>query len=69
MDSLFYDPYPGFKPFPASRRVQRQIHGGPDGVARRLQRHAARTYSRHYTQLLPAAGALAIFRNPFGKGL
>ena len=37
-----------------ARRVQRQVHVGPAGAARRLVLHAARSRSRVVSQLLPA---------------
>src|SRR5579862_5172687 len=50
------------------RRIQRQVHGGSGGAARRLVRDTARSHPRQLPQFLPAGGALAIFWNPFGRG-
>src|SRR4051794_11409934 len=44
------------------RRIQRQVHGQPDGPARRLRRDDARTCEADLPQLLPPRQALAIFR-------
>src|SRR5690606_1086174 len=46
------------------RRVQRQVHGQPDGAARRVLRHAAGPYPAELPQLLPAGRALAVLRHP-----
>ena len=40
-------------PFGRGRRIQWQVHGGPDGAARRIHRHAARAYPRHLSQFFP----------------
>ena len=48
------------------RRVQRQVHVGPDGAARRLVRDAAGAPARDLPQLLPAGDALAVQRHPAG---
>ena len=42
-----------------ARRVQRQVHVGSAGAARRLLLHAARSRPRHLSQLLPAGRTLA----------
>src|SRR5690606_27552205 len=51
-----------------ARRVHRQGHGEPDGVARRLVRVAARPPARELPQLLPARGALAVERRAARAG-
>src|SRR5690606_8135945 len=43
-------------------RIQRQVHVGADGVARRQLRHPAEPYSRQLPQLFLSAHALAIRR-------
>src|SRR5262252_2007583 len=50
------------------RRVQRQVHGQPDGAARRLRRHAARPYPHDLSQLLPTGRALDVRWNTPGGG-
>ncbi len=59
------------RPIPASgrrpgarRRVQRQVHGEPDGPARRLVRDAAVAHPRELSQLLPSRCPLAVLRHP-----
>src|SRR5580658_6059675 len=44
------------------RRVQRQIHGQPDGVARLVAGDAGRSLAADLSQFLLSAGALAIQR-------
>ena len=44
------------------RRIQRQVHGQPDGPARRLQRHAARPRPPDLPEFLPSRPALAVHR-------
>ena len=48
------------------RRIQRQVHGQPDGVARRLARHAPGPCAAELSQLLPSRQALAVFRPAAG---
>ena len=45
-----------------ARRVQRQVHGQPDGAARQLACHAGRAFARELSQFLLSAGALAVHR-------
>src|SRR5580692_10890878 len=45
-----------------ARRVQRQIHGQSNGVARLIARHAVRPFAAELSQFLLSAGALAILR-------
>ena len=64
-----YAPYPGFVPGAGrGRRVQRQVHGQPDGAARRMLRHPARPCARQLPQLLLSAPALDVFRRAPGRG-
>src|SRR5262245_55990524 len=51
-----------------ARRIQRQVHGEPVRVARRLMRHAALAHPRDLSQLLLSAHALAIWRDPPCEG-
>ena len=44
------------------RRIQRQVHGRPDGAARRQRRHAAGPRAAELPQLLSAGRALAVPR-------
>ena len=51
-----YSPYPGFRAGRRrARRIQRQVHGQPDGAARLLARDARRPCARHLPQLLLSA--------------
>src|SRR5260370_3808789 len=50
------------------RRIQRQVHVGPDGVARRRGGDPGRPYAPYLSQFLPALGALGIFRAAAGGG-
>src|SRR5262245_20616238 len=43
-----------------ARRIQRQVHGQPDGAAWRLAGDAGGTHARHLSQLLLSAAALAV---------
>lgn len=52
----------------ARGRVQRQVHGGADGAARRQPGDAARARAGHLPELLSAGGALAIQRAAAGEG-
>src|SRR5262249_34818026 len=47
-----------------ARRVQRQVHGEPDGLARRFVRDAAITHSRELSQFLSARRTLAVPGHP-----
>src|SRR5579872_504290 len=51
-----------------ARRIQRQIHVGPDGAQRRLRGDAGRPCARELSQLLPARRALVLRRNSSGRG-
>ena len=67
--SSAYTPYPGFRAAPgAVGRVQREVHGEPVRLARRVLRHTARAFSLHLPQLLPTRGALGLQRRPAGAG-
>src|SRR3979490_2974996 len=44
------------------RRIQRQVHVEPDGVARRRGGNPGRPSSHHLPQFLPALGPLGLFR-------
>jgi hypothetical protein len=45
-----------------ARRVQRQVHGQPDGAAGQLLRNPARACTRQLPQFLPSLGTLAVHR-------
>src|SRR6478672_13907637 len=47
-----------------ARRIQRQVHVQPDGVARRLVRHFAQSHAPDLSQFLSAGKALAVYRHP-----
>ena len=58
-----YSPYPGYRAaVRRARRVQRQVHGQPDGAARLVARDARRPFARELSQFLLSAGALAVQR-------
>ena len=58
-----YLPYPGYRAVRRrARRIQRQVHGQPDGAARLFARDAGRSCARELSQLLLSAGALAVQR-------
>src|SRR5205823_4109411 len=50
------------------RRVQRQVHGRPDGAPRRLLPHAARSRPAHVPKLLPAVRGMADDGHPTREG-
>ena len=50
------------------RRVQRQVHGQPDGAARRLRGDAGRPHAHDLSQLLSARRALDVRRHSSGGG-
>src|SRR5438046_7471358 len=50
------------------RRIQRQVHVEPDGVARRRGGNAGRPYPHHLPQLLPALGSLGLLRAASSRG-
>src|SRR5437899_3589958 len=50
------------------RRIQRQVHGQPDGAARRLRGHSGRSHANDLPQLLPARCAVDVRRPASGGG-
>ena len=50
------------------RRIQRQVHGQPDGAARRRGGDARRPCPLHLSQFLSARLALGVRRHPAGGG-
>ena len=58
-----YSPYPGLsRRLRRARRVQRQVHGQSDGVARLVACDARGPFPRELPQFLLSAGALAVQR-------
>src|SRR3954467_6755460 len=47
-----------------ARRIQRQIHVQPNGVARRLVRHFAQSHAPDLPQFFPARKTLAVYGHP-----
>ena len=61
-------PIPGYRAADRrARRIQRQVHGQPDGAARLFAGDARRPCARQLPQLLLSAGALAIQRPAAGR--
>src|SRR5512133_2742992 len=61
MDAFILRPVSGLSPVRRrGGRIQRQVHGRPDGAARRQQRNAARARAGDLPQLLSAGRALAV---------
>src|SRR5258708_141179 len=50
------------------RRIQRQVHGQRDGVARRLRGDPGRPHAHDLSQLLPAGRTLDVRWSSFGGG-
>ena len=58
-----YSPYPGYRRRArCAWRIQRQVHGQSDGVARLVAGDAGRPFARHLSQFLLSGGPLAIHR-------
>src|SRR5664280_346803 len=51
-----------------SRRVQRQVHGGPARATRKLGDYAARPRPSHVSQLFRARRPMALHRSALGEG-
>ena len=63
-----YLPYPGYQaPTGRHRRIQRQVHGQPDGVARIIACDTARACPPNVPKFLLSAGAVAIYRIAPGR--
>ncbi len=64
-----YVAYPGYRePRRRHRRIQRQVHGEPDGAARRMRRDACGPCTSDLSQLLSARRTLDVRRNPSRGG-